>query len=130
MTRLTWRWSRFALRGRKLFLLVLVLLVLVPPSAAYAFTRYRYLSGTSQQGVNVAGTTDCCLDRVYNNAYHSDVDKWYVDYRDGGDNLTWLVESYTTPTSQGQTTGPRKSQCGTRIPNSSGIAYNCDTTVP
>jgi hypothetical protein len=99
------------------------------PSLAYAYTNYRYGSSAEMPG-HPGSQTGCCLNRQYNKAYHSTADEWHVRYFDSDGNITWQVVSYSSPTSQGLTTGPRQATCYNRTQYQLWAAWNCDTTVP
>lgn len=116
-------------RGRIIVVSVLVL-ALLAPAVAQGWTLRRYLSGQTTAGATIDAITDSALSREYNSAYHSTSDGWRVRYYDTSNNITWQVESYSSPTSQGQTTGSRYAYCQLLDPNTSNTAYNCDTTVP
>jgi hypothetical protein len=72
--------------------------------------------------------------RAYNEAYRSGgcgSGFWEVHYRaypGNYEDITWRVESNCSPTSQGQTTGPRESHCIQNAPQVTQGSYNCDTT--
>ena len=115
--------------------LTCLLFFTVPPMLAYGWTLRRYASETTYPNTMplVEASTDAYLDREYNRAYR-DPDmgfSWRVRYTDSNGNITWQAESATSPTSIGQTTGPRKAWCFELERNYlTSVAYNCDTTVP
>jgi hypothetical protein len=79
------------------------------------------------------GIADTWLDRQYNKAYRNITypgEAWKVRYFDASWNVTWQNVTNTSPTSIGQTTGPRRPDCNQLETGSWMIAYNCDTTVP
>ena len=116
-----------------------LLFIIIPPSLAYGFTRNRYLDGTAYgSGIAWEGWTSGFLDRQYNAVYRSPdyCHAWRVRYyrNEGGGlgTITWQHDSQCSPTSIGQTTGPRRAYCR-ELEFTTGLAdyvFNCDTTVP
>jgi hypothetical protein len=123
--------------GWRFVLVICLIFVIIPPTLAFGWTRYRYAQGTYYFTPAVFERTSGFLDRVYNKAFREHgcgSGVWEVHYRKEpgtSDDITWLVESGCSPTEQGQTIGPRKAYCIQRThPFYSPGAYNCDTTVP
>jgi hypothetical protein len=125
-------------RGWRLVVLVCFLLLVIPPSIAYGWTRYRYAQGTFGVDSQILAHTSGFLDRQYNAAYRAAecgaAAVWAVSYRKSPGNfsdITWLERSNCSPTQIGLTTGPRQAWCQQDGPPFGGpYAYNCDTTIP
>lgn len=116
--------------GRMFIGIAAVVVLLVATTVAHAWTRYRYLSGYTCNGCTFTGSTSGFLDREYNSAYFFCC-YWRVRYYDTNYNITWQNDSFTSPTSIGQTTGPRLAWCSMLDPDPYyPTAFNCDTTVP
>ena len=123
--------------SKRMVLIATVLLFVIPPMLAYAWTRYRYSQGTVYPGVlpRVTAWTGGYADRQYNTVYRSpDVcEKWRVRYYDSAGNITWEKATDCSPTGIGLTTGPRRAYCEqiyTGTDPNKAYAFNCDTTVP
>lgn len=110
------------------------LFLMIPPAVAYAYTNYRYGSGTAlTDGVYEQHQTSGFLNRQYNHAYRNDpaCRAWRVRYYSDETNITWQNDSDCSPTSIGLTTGPRRSWCRELDDGFwANYAYNCDTTIP
>ncbi len=129
--------SRSGRRAGRLFILISVLLVVLPPAAALGWTQYRYGQGTYDYESLIIESTSGFLEREYNGAYRSGGcagGVWEVQYRvspGGYANITSRNETQCNPTEIGATVGPRRAWCEK---HGSALAapgpYNCDTTLP
>jgi len=120
-----------ALTSWRVILIASALLFIIPPIAAYGWTRYRYLSD-GFDFPNEVGWTSGWLQREYNSAYHQTTEGWEVRYYNTSDQITANAFSWSSPTSLGATTGDRRAWCSFETLTGawqSGAA-NCDTTVP
>ncbi len=135
------RSTRFAWSGRmtRVLLVACLLFASLPPTVAYAWTRYRYASGTVSGSVewSLMGSTSGFLHREYNSVFRTPDCSggwWRAEYRKSPGNyadITAANETSCSPTSLGATSGPRQALCykvSLSIANS--VVYNCDTTVP
>lgn len=123
------RWPAARQRTR-LLLLVCVLFILIPPSLAYGWTRYRYASGTLNGPVSAH--TSGALTRQYNSFYFSDVGTFHVGYKFDLSYGEWQgATGSQSPVSLGSSGSFLVySLCSAYGLQSFGGAYNCDTTVP
>lgn len=121
--------GRHRKRVRPLVGVCVVALVLLLPASAYAWTKYQYFSGLSQYPYNFGVETSGSVDRQYNNAYHTTIDEWHVRYR-AGSSIIAQSYSYASPTSLGPSGQSAYSACESIVPNSTGVAFSCATTVP
>ena len=122
-------------RSWRLIIVVSMLFVVIPRTVAYGWKRYRYSEGPTGSGPPAALVNDSTsgyLDREYNRAYRS-YDyclTWRVRYyKEGQEAPTWVHESACSPTSIGNTIGPRRANCQ-ELEYGYLYNYNCDTTVP
>ncbi len=111
-----------------------LLLLIVPPSLAYGWTRRRYGSGTDAR-IGIYAVTNGQYQRVYNAAYFpSGGFLWRVSYNfsgaQGADEYSYN-QSWNSGVSLGST-GPFNTyaQCYPVSSRAFGGAWNCDTTIP
>lgn len=112
--------------GRRMLVLACLLLVSLPPAAAYAATQFDYASGVN--GINGFYATTGYADRNYNQVWHQAGREWEVWYDNTFDAFC-VVDNTNNPTKCPSGLASAKAHAANFTDNS-GVTWTAQTTRP
>src|SRR5215218_20818 len=110
--------------SRRTAIVACALLVLIPPSVAYAATWFNYAQGTN--GVGGTFATTGFAPRDGNRVWHQAGYSWWVWYQHTDNSLGCIKFNDSNPTACYNPDGYAKSKCSNSDDNS-GVTWTCQT---